>query len=273
MVFEGGVMGNILSRIVKAKKAELKIKKEKMPVDKLLAEIMKAPANRNFRDVFENNDFSIIGEIKKKSPSAGSLRGNISIKTMCSVYENAGVNALSVVTDKKFFDGRLEYIEEAKKYASLPVLRKDFVIDEYQVYESRFARADALLIIASILDGRELNALVKKTRSLNMTPVVEVHSAADVKKAVRSGVDIIGVNTRNLKTFKTDFGILKSLIRSIPKDKMILCESGMKEPADIINVRIDPRIKAVLIGTMFMKMKDADIKQAVRDMMSNQGTN
>jgi indole-3-glycerol phosphate synthase len=262
-------MSNILSRIVKAKKAELKIKKEKMPVAKLLAEIMKAPANRNFRDVFENNDFTIIGEIKKKSPSSGTLRGNLSVKTMAQVYEAAGAGALSIVTDKKFFDGRLEYIEEAKKYVSLPVLRKDFVIDEYQIYESRFARADALLLIASILDGRELNALVRKTRSLNMTPVVEVHSPADLKKAVRSGVDIIGVNTRNLKTFKTDFHVLKNLVKTIPKDKMIICESGMKEQEDILSVRIDPRVKGVLIGTMFMKMPDRQIKQSIRDMLSS----
>jgi indole-3-glycerol phosphate synthase len=147
---------SILKRIIKAKKAEVKMKKLKMPVGEFLKDITKAPANRNFRDVFENNRFVVVGEIKKKAPSTGVLKASVNIKEISQLYEKSGVKAISVVTDKKFFDGRLEYIKEVKKYCALPVLRKDFIIDEYQIYESRYARADAVLLIAGLLEKRVL---------------------------------------------------------------------------------------------------------------------
>ncbi len=254
---------SFIKKIVKNKKNEIKIKKEKFPVEKMLKEIMKSPANRSFRDIFEYNNFSIIGEIKKKSPSAGTLKARINIKDMVKIYERAGIKGISIVTDKKYFDGNLDFIEEAKKYSSLPVLRKDFIIDEYQIYESRLARADAILLIASILDGKELSAFVKKARFLNMTPIVEVHSKEDVKKAIRSTTEIIGINTRDLKTFKTDLNLIKKLAKIIPKERLIICESGIKSPEDINEILIDERIKGVLIGTMFMKAKEENIKEFV----------
>ena len=133
---------SILRRIVKAKKAEVKQAKIKMPEEELLKIITKSPANRNFRDIFENNDLSIVGEIKKKAPSTGVIKASISVEKIVKAYEKAGIKGLSIVTDRKFFDGKLEYIKEAKKYCSLPVLRKDFIIDEYQIFESRCAGAE-----------------------------------------------------------------------------------------------------------------------------------
>lgn len=262
---------SILRKIIKAKKAEVKLKKEKMPIEKLLNDITKAPANRNFRDVFEYNDFSIIAEIKKKSPSKGTIKANINIKKIAESYEAAGARAISVVTDKKFFDGKLEYIEEVKKYSSLPVLRKDFIIDEYQIYESRWARADAVLIIAAALEKKVVTQFVKKVRFLNMTPVVEVHNADDLKKALGSGADIIGINTRDLKTFKINFGVIKALIKSIPKDKYVIIESGIQQVDDLEKVITDSRIKGVLIGTMFMKMGGKDVKESMHKIMSKYG--
>ncbi|MCE5301109.1 MAG: indole-3-glycerol phosphate synthase TrpC [Spirochaetia bacterium] len=262
---------SILKRIIKAKKLEVKQKKEKFPMEKLLVELMKAPANRNFRDIFEYNDFSVIAEIKRKSPSKGVIKANINVRKIAENYEKSGARAISVVTDKKFFDGRLEYIEEVKKYTSLPVLRKDFIIDEYQIYESRLAKADAVLIIAAALDKKSVVQFVRKTRFLNMTPIVEVHSGDDLKKAISSGTDIIGINTRDLKTFKTNFGIVKTLMKKIPKDKIVIIESGMTKPEDLDNVATDPRIKGALIGTMFMKMPDKDVKDAIGKMQGKYG--
>ncbi len=262
---------SILKRIIKAKKAEVKLKKEKMPLVKLLNDIMKAPANRNFRDVFENNDFSIIAEIKKKSPSKGTIKANISVKKIVENYEKSGARAISVVTDKKFFDGRLEYIEEAKKYSSLPILRKDFIIDEYQIYESRWAKADAILLIAAALEKKVVTQFVKKARFLNMTPVVEVHSREDMKKALSSGTDIIGINTRDLKTFKINFGIIKNLIKMVPKEKYVIIESGMNEMEDLEKIGLDSRIKGMLIGTMFMKMPEKNVKDAIRTIVGKMG--
>jgi indole-3-glycerol phosphate synthase len=262
---------SFLSKIVKYKKKEVNQKKLKMPQEELLKSIMKTPANRNFRDVFEYNNFVVIGEIKKKAPSTGVLRSNINVGKMAKVYEDAGIKAISVVTDKKFFDGKLEYIKEVKKACGVPVLRKDFIIDEYQIYETREATADAILLIAALFDKRELNNFVKKARFLNLTPIVEVHSNEDVKKAVGTGVEIIGINTRDLKTFKTNLSVVSRLIKKIPKDRIVICESGLKKPEDIDEVLIDSRIRGVLVGTMFMKAKEKNIKQYVSQMLYKGG--
>ena len=256
---------SILKKIVKNKKAELKVKKEKMPVKELLKEIMKTPANRNFRDIFEYGNFLVIGEIKKKAPSMGKIRSAVNIKKKVKAYESAGVKAVSVVTDKKFFDGKPEYISEAKKYCGLPVLRKDFIIDEYQIYESRFLRADAVLLIASLLEKRELNSFVRKVRSLNMTPVVEAATKEEIKRAVSSGTDIIGINTRDLKTFKINPNRMKNLVKYVPKDKIVICESGVKKLEDLEKFMISPVIKGLLVGTMFMKSTDRQIKDFMSD--------
>jgi indole-3-glycerol phosphate synthase len=263
---------SILKRIIKAKKAEVKQKKLKMPLEKLLNDITKAPANRNFRDIFEYNDFSVIAEIKKKSPSKGVIKANISVRKIAENYEASGARAISVVTDKKFFDGRLEYIEEVKKYTSVPILRKDFIIDEYQIYESRWAKADAVLLIAAALEKKQVSQFVKKTRFLNMTPIVEVHSREDLRKALGSGVDIIGINTRDLKTFKTNFSIVKSLLKAIPKDKIVIVESGIQQVEDLEHVVLDSKVKGLLAGTMFMKMSENSVKDTIRKIMSKYGS-
>jgi len=260
---------SILKRIIKAKKAELKQKKIKMPIGEFLKDITKAPANRNFRDIFENNHFVVIGEIKKKAPSGGVLKASINIKEISQLYEKAGIKAISVVTDRKFFDGRLEYIKEVKKYSSLPVLRKDFIIDEYQIYESRYARADAILLIASLLEKRVLTNFVKKARFLNMTPVVEVHTRDEVKKALSSGTDIIGINTRDLKTFKVNLAKIGSLVKCIPRDKIVICESGINTAEDVDVVTEGGRVKGLLVGSMLMKARPKEILEFVNDVMRN----
>ncbi len=262
---------SFLSKIVKYKKNELKLRKLKVPQEELLKSIMKTPANRNFRDVFEYNAFVVIGEIKKKAPSQGVMRTNINAGKIAKIYEDAGIKAISVVTDKKFFDGRLEYVKDVKKMSGVPVLRKDFIIDEYQIYETREATADAVLLIAAILDKRELYNFVKKARFLNLTPVVEVHSKDDIRKAVGSGAEIIGINTRDLKTFKTNLGVVSRLVKQIPKDRIVICESGINKPEDIEEVLIDSRIRGVLVGTMLMKAKEKNIKQYVNYMLYRAG--
>jgi indole-3-glycerol phosphate synthase len=264
--------GNILSKIVKHKKQEVAAAKKKTPMSALLAEIMKLPANRNFRDVFENNDFTIVGEIKKKSPSKGVIKGSVNIKNIVQIYEKAGIKALSIVTDKKFFDGNLEYIKEAKKHCSMPVLRKDFVIDEYQIYETRAARADAILLIAAILEKRELASFIRKARFLNVTPVVECVSKEEIKKAAAAGAEIIGINARDLKTFKINLARVKTLVKYVPKDKFVMCESGINTPEDVDEIMVDAKIKGVLIGTMFMKAKgEKQIKDLAGQILNKYG--
>lgn len=259
---------NILKKILKNKKNEIKIKKEKIPVKNLLQEIIKTPSNRNFREIFENNPFVIIAEIKKKSPSAGYIKKSISIEKIVKTYEKAGAKAISILTDKKYFDGNINYIKEAKRFCSLPILRKDFIIDEYQVYESRVARADAVLLIASILEKKSLTYLIKKIRFLNMTPVVEVHSKDDLRKALLSGTDIIGINTRDLKTFKINFSKVKTLLKNIPKDKFVIIESGIEDPEDIDELQRYERINGVLIGTGFMKKSTENIIQFASEILN-----
>lgn len=259
---------NILKKIIENKKNEIKTNKEKKTVNNLLREIIKAPSNRNFREIFENNSFVIIAEIKKKSPSAGYIKKSINIEKIVKTYEKAGAKAISVLTDKKYFDGNINFIKEAKKFCTLPILRKDFIIDEYQVYESRAARADAVLLIASVLEKKDLTNLIKKIRFLNMTPVVEVHSKDDLKKALLSGTDIIGINVRDLKTFKINFSRVKPLLKNIPQDKFVIIESGIENSKDIDELQQYKRINGVLIGTGFMKKSTKGVIQFASEILN-----
>ncbi|HTB07013.1 MAG TPA: indole-3-glycerol phosphate synthase TrpC [Bacteroidia bacterium] len=197
----------------------------------------------------------IIAEIKKASPSEGVIRKDIDVSGIAQAYMQNGASAISVVTDKQFFQGDIEWIKEIKKAVSLPVIRKDFVIDEKQVYESKAAGADAVLLIAAILDEAKLKDLYALCYELGIESLVEVHTLQELEKAMRIGAEIIGINNRNLKSFGVDNSTFSSIAEHIPNDKIVVAESGIHSREDLLYMK-NANADAVLIGTHFMRAPD-----------------
>jgi indole-3-glycerol phosphate synthase len=207
----------------------------------------------------------IIAEIKKASPSEGVIRKNIDASGIALSYLKNGASAISVVTDKQFFQGDINWIAEVKRAVSLPVIRKDFVIDEKQVYESKAAGADSMLLIAGILEESKLKELYSLCYELGMESLVEVHTLQELEKTMRIGAEIIGINNRNLKSFGVDNSTFSSIANHIPSDKIVVAESGIHSREDLLYMK-NANADAVLIGTHFMRA--ADPGQALAELIS-----
>lgn len=236
------VMKNILAIIIEHKKKELQIKQK---------------SGSNFFNALnnKNKDIAIIAEIKCDSPSAGKLIDINRIEFIVKSYNAARVAGISVVTDKKYFNGDISLISKIKQLIDIPILQKDFVIDEYQVYEAKAYQADALLLIARIVDTNRLNHLVRLCFKLGIEPVVEVYDKRDLKKALQTTCRIIGVNARNLSNLKVDIDHACRLISLIPKDKIALGFSGITSKKDVEKYRASGA-RGILIGTSLLKAKD-----------------
>lgn len=226
--------------------------------------VKELPKPRDFLKAFSKGKFSLIAEIKKTSPSAGVIRQDINPMSLAKAYEESGAAAISVLTDEKFFQGKLEYIKAAKESTTIPILRKDFIIDESQIFESRLAGADALLLIARILSDDDLNKLIALTEELGMQALVEVHDAKEVERVLKTKAKIIGINNRDLDTFKVDLQNTVKLIKKFPKlkDRIVICESGIKTHKDIETLKKNG-VDGVLIGETLLRAKNipAQIKE------------
>ncbi|MHB1393217.1 MAG: indole-3-glycerol phosphate synthase TrpC [Clostridia bacterium] len=250
----------ILDDIVANKRLQLHQEKELKPLEAFLGGIMDTPV-RDFKGALNKKNISIIAEVKKASPSKGIIREAFDSASIAAVYQETDMDAVSVLTERRFFQGQDEYIEAVKNVNSKPVLRKDFIIDEYQLYQSRAIGADAVLLIAAVLAG-DLKSYYEKARELGLFCLVEVHTVEELYLALSSGCDIIGINNRNLKTFNVDLGTTEELIRGIPRGITIVSESGIKSPQDVRYLR-ELGVNAVLIGETFMRKMD-DVK-SIRD--------
>ncbi|KUO68785.1 MAG: indole-3-glycerol phosphate synthase [Clostridia bacterium BRH_c25] len=246
----------ILDDIIANKRLQLQQEKELKPLQALYGDIRNTPV-RDFKGALNKKNISIIAEVKKASPSKGVIRGAFDPANIAQVYREAGMDAVSVLTERKFFQGQDEYIEEVKNVNTKPVLRKDFIIDEYQLYQSRAIGADAVLLIAAVLGG-ELKSYYEKAGELGLFCLVEVHTREELYIALDSGCDIIGINNRNLKTFNVDLRTTEELIRGIPGGITVVSESGIKSPQDVRYLR-ELGVNAVLIGETFMRKID-DVK-------------
>ena len=243
---------NILDKIIQHKKEELK-KLKKISLKELLKSLRIQGKTRGFKKaISKHNKLCIIAEIKKKSPSVGVLRRDFNPVKLAQEFEKVGIQALSVLTDKFFFGGDISFISKIKEIVKLPILRKDFIIDGYQVYESYIAGADAILLIARIVSQEKLKTLYSLATKLGMDCLVEVYSKADLKKALEINPQIIGINNRNLEDFKVNLNNTAKLIRSIPKDKIVVSESGINSKEDLEFLK-SKGVDAVLIGEAFMK--------------------
>lgn len=243
----------VLDEIVRHKKKEVEEKKRIKPVEELINEI-KGGYSGNFKKTLQKEGISIIGEIKKASPSKGIIKDEFDPVKIAKVYEKVDIDAISVLTEKEFFKGDDNYIREVKKVSSKPILRKDFIVDEYQIYESKILGADAVLLIVSVL-GDNLNTFYNLSKSVGLDALVEVHDRQQLAIALEAECDIIGINNRDLKTFNVDINTTENLIKYIPQSTIIVSESGIKIPEDVRNLA-SLGVDAVLIGETFMKIID-----------------
>jgi len=212
------------------------------------------------------NRIKFIAEVKKASPSAGIIRDDFNYINIAKEYEVGGASAISVLTDKEFFKGDLKYLSEIKETVSLPALRKDFIIDPYQIYEARAACADLVLLIARILNKEEINAFLALSHKLGMECLVEVHDNDELETVLETEAAIIGINNRNLDTFETNLDTTLQLRHRIPEGKIIVSESGIKTRADVL-VLEEAGVDAILIGETLMRSRD--ISQKIKELFCN----
>jgi indole-3-glycerol phosphate synthase len=245
----------ILDRIVAAKRHEVASLKANQPLSQLQGAIADLPPVRDFRGTIGNSDCSIIAEVKRSSPSKGRIREEFDPVQIAAVYQENGARAISVLTDEQFFEGKGHYLSEIKKAVGLPLLRKDFIIDPYQIYEARLLGGDALLLIASLLEEGQLREYIQVAETLGLAPLVEVHSKAELTKALTAGADIIGINNRDLTTFSTDIGTTLELAPFIPSDRTIVTESGIATRGDIERL-MNAGVHCFLIGETLMRAED-----------------
>lgn len=241
-----------LDKIVDKKKIQIEEEKKQLSLSEVLESIEKSELNnRDFKKALNKEKISIIGEIKKASPSKGIILEEFNPISIAKVYESINIDAISVLTEKYFFQGNDSYISEVKKVTSKPVLRKDFIVDPYQIYTSKLIGADAILLIAAVLKEKLWEFYLMASK-IGLQCIVEVHNREELDNALQVDADIIGINNRNLIDFTVSLDNTENLIKYIPKNKIIVSESGIKTPEEINYLR-NIGVNAVLIGESFMR--------------------
>jgi indole-3-glycerol phosphate synthase len=258
----------ILDRIVEARRESIAHRKRVLPEVALKMAAERATPPRDFPGALARDAFNVIAELKKASPSRGILRAHYAPATLAASLEQAGAAALSVLTEEEFFFGSLADLKEARRVTEIPILRKDFIVDPWQVWEARAAGADAFLLIAAVLDDRALRELLAVGRSLRMEPLVEVHSRAELDRVIDAGAVIIGVNNRNLRDFEVSLETSCELIESIPESCIAVTESGLRSREDLARLR-QLGFDAFLIGEHLMR--HADPAEPLRELVRAPG--
>jgi indole-3-glycerol phosphate synthase len=259
-------MSNILQRIVATKKQEVEIAIRQRPLRDLMAAAQKAPPPLDFLAALRTAPpIRLIAEVKKASPSKGVIRKDFDPVAIAQAYEAGGASCLSVLTDVQYFQGHLDYLKAVKQAVSLPVLRKDFVIHPYQIFEARVAGADAVLLIAECLTRQELRGLYQLIRELGMIALVELHDSANLDNVLNTGTELIGINNRDLTTFEVSLDRTIQLRKRIPQDRIVVGESGITTHADALKLQTN-NIQGMLVGESLMRVPD--IRQAVVDLLT-----
>jgi len=250
---------DILTRILATKAKEVAAAKAERPYLRIRADAEAMPAARDFvaamRNKISAGQAAVIAEIKKASPSKGVLRPIFDVPAIARRYEAGGAACLSVLTDRNYFQGAPEFLTIAREACALPVLRKDFIIDEYQVAEARALGADCILLIVSALDDARMAALEAAAVAMGMAVLAEVHDRAELDRALRLATPLLGINNRNLRTFDVSLATTLDLLPTIPADKLVVTESGILQPADVARMR-SHGVHAFLVGEAFMRAAD-----------------
>lgn len=250
---------DILKKIIARKFEEISERSESVSIDDLKQQIQTASAPRGFVDSMraklEQGHSAVIAEIKKASPSKGVLREDFRPADIAQSYEEAGAACLSVLTDRDFFQGGEEYLRQARAACGLPVIRKDFIVDPYQVYEARAIEADCILLIVSALEDDQMKELYDLAKELGMDVLVEVHDAEELKRALALGLDLVGINNRNLRTFEVTLDTTIDMLPQIPDDVLVVTESGILSAVDVATIR-NANVNAFLVGEAFMRAEN-----------------
>ncbi len=248
---------NVLRNIIRYKRVEISRKKKITSIRELLKG--RHSELRDFTDGFNKHGIALIAEIKRMSPSRGVIRKCFEPSKIALIYESGGADAISVLTDERFFGGKGDHIEQVKKMSSLPILRKDFIIEEFQIFESYFLGADAVLLIARILGLDKLKNFINIAHSLGLKTLVEVHTQQDIKKAITTETDIIGINNRNLGNFQVDINLSLKLRKIIPDHFLTVSESGIKDRRDVKMLE-NAGFDGILIGTSLLRARNIEKK-------------
>ena len=255
----------ILDTIIAHKQKELKIEAEQVPLTKLKSKLANLPPTKDFRAAIAQSDnINLIAEVKKKSPSKGIIREDFDPIQIAETYAENGAAAISVLTDVRFFDGRLDYLSSIRQVVDVPLLRKDFTIDPYHIYQARVAGADAILLIVAALTKDQLREFMDIAESLSLASLVEVHTDTELEIALDVGAEIIGINNRDLRTFHTDLATTFSLQEFLPTGKVVVSESGIYTRADVESLR-EVGVNAILVGESLMR--SPDIGEQVRKLI------
>ena len=260
---------DILNKIVAVKHEEVAAAKKRVPLPAMRADAESRVLTRDFegalRAKIAKGQAAVIAEVKKASPSKGVLRADFEPADIAQSYmEGDGkVSAacLSVLTDRQFFQGQPDYLKQARASTTLPVLRKDFMVDAYQIYESRAMGADAILLIAACLDDAQMKDFEAIARSLDMAVLVEVHDRAELERALQLKTPLVGINNRNLRTFEVTLDTTLGMLKDVPQDRLLVTESGILKPADVKTMR-DAGVHAFLVGEAFMRADDPGLALA-----------
>ena len=258
-------MADILKKIIAVKTQEVAAAKIAKPLHVLRAEAEAMPPARDFnralRAKINAGKPAVIAEIKKASPSKGVLRENFHPAEIAASYAKHGAACLSVLTDKQFFQGDNEFLKQARAACEIPVLRKDFMISEYQIYEARAMGADCILLIVAALTSSQMKDLEALAHSMQMAVLVESHDGSELKKALRLKTTLIGINNRSLRTFEVKAETTLDLLASIPADRLVITESGIALPADVMRMR-ENGVNSFLVGEAFMRADDPGLELA-----------
>jgi indole-3-glycerol phosphate synthase len=252
-------MSDILNKIVAVKREEIALGLKRKSLQAMRADAESRVLTRDFvgamRSKMAAGLSAVIAEIKKASPSKGILRADFMPADIAQSYAQEGAACLSVLTDQQFFQGSADYLKQARASCDLPVLRKDFMVDAYQVYEARVMGADCILLIAACLDDAQMADLEAMAHSLDMAVLVEVHDRAELLRALKLKTPLVGINNRNLRTFEVSLDTTLSLLPDVPPDRLLVTESGILSNADVQRMR-EAQVHAFLVGEAFMRASD-----------------
>ncbi len=254
---------SVLNRIVDTTRQDVERRRRDVPLSELEAQLATPREDRPFSEALTGPGVSVIAEHKRRSPSAGEIRAGSTVQEIVCAYERGGAAALSVLTEEQHFGGSLDDLREARRVSSLPILRKDFIVDPYQVYETAAAGADALLLIVAALEFDDLARLYAEARAIDLDVLVEVHDEEELDRALEVDADVIGINNRDLTDFTVDLNRTFDLLTDVPAGKIVVSESGLwssEQLAELERVGID----AVLVGELLMRADDPEV--ALREL-------
>jgi indole-3-glycerol phosphate synthase len=257
-------VGTFLETVVEHTEKKLAKRKAKVPERELAERLPPATRRRPFSEALIQEGISLIAEMKRSSPSRGPIRPDASVRKIVRSYERAGASAVSVLTEPKWFGGSLDDLAEARAAVDLPLLRKDFIVDPYQVIEARVAGADAVLLIVAALEGSRLEELLSAAGDLGLDCLVEVHSEDEVEAAVDAGAEIIGINNRDLHSLEVDLRTSFKLLADVPAGTVVVAESGITTREDVLELE-HAGVDAILVGEALMRSRDP--ADAVRELL------